>query len=289
MYTCDADVALAVERVEAEAWAEHHLASPAPFAQQFGVAVRRLHGGVLLMASRGDMLALNRALALGFESAVTAEGLSQLRDTYAGAGIDRFLVQWSPKARSARDADFTAAGFRAASRMAKLWRKAERGMRADTTLQIREIGPDDGALYGATVAVGHGVPPEIAAVQAALVGRPGWRHYLALDGQRPVAGAALYVRNGIAWCGFGSTIPEARGRGAHSTLLARRIHDAAAMRCDLVACETMEETTNQPNPSYRNMRRAGFQLAYLRQNWLHGAVHHRSDAPAAESARDPTA
>ena len=261
-------MALALERIEAEAWADHHVAAPPDAVRELGISVHRLDGGVALLASRGNLLFLNRVLALGCTSTFSAGRLPELLVLYDRAGVLRFVVQWSPCAQSVVDSDFRAAGFRDVSRQAKLWRRPDPAARADTTLEIREVGPNEATLFGETVRLVYDGPRVLASMQSAIVGRPGWRHYLAFDGPRPVAGGALFVHERIAWCGFGATIPEARGRGAHSALLAVRVRDAAAMRCELVVCETAEETTDRPNPSYRNMRRAGFNLAYLRTNWL---------------------
>jgi hypothetical protein len=48
----------------------------------------------------------------------------------------------------------------------------------------------------------------------------------------------------------------------------RRIRGAAVLGCTWVASETAEETPERPNPSYRNMRRAGFEVVYMRENYV---------------------
>jgi hypothetical protein len=78
----------------------------------------------------------------------------------------------------------------------------------------------------------------------------------------------MYLVNGIAWLGFGSTLEDARGRGAQSAMFAERLRDAAVLGCRFAFTETGEETSDAPNASYRNMLRAGFRLAYHRPNWV---------------------
>jgi hypothetical protein len=106
---------------------------------------------------------------------------------------------------------------------------------------------------------------------ASMVGRAGWQHYLAWDGSRPVAAAALYVRDGAGWLGMASTLPAARRRGAQGALMAQRIEDGRALGCRWLVTETGEDTPARPNPSYRNMIRAGFALAYHRENVMPSA------------------
>jgi len=42
-----------------------------------------------------------------------------------------------------------------------------------------------------------------------------------------------------------------------------------ALGCKWFVTETGEETADEPNPSYHNMLRSGFELAYLRPNYVH--------------------
>jgi hypothetical protein len=60
-----------------------------------------------------------------------------------------------------------------------------------------------------------------------------------------------------------------------AAMFARRISDAGAVRnsemvCNRLVTETDTETADRPSPSYRNMVRAGFQLAYNRPNYVWG-------------------
>jgi GNAT superfamily N-acetyltransferase len=96
----------------------------------------------------------------------------------------------------------------------------------------------------------------------------GWRHYLATDGETAVGAAAMYARGAWAWLGLAATLEEARGRGAQSALIARRIADAYAAGVRWLSIETAEDTPERDAPSFRNVVRQGFRVAYLRPNWL---------------------
>jgi len=50
--------------------------------------------------------------------------------------------------------------------------------------------------------------------------------------------------------------------------MARRIADGIKLGCRHLVSETGEETPEEPNPSYRNMLRTGFELVYARRNWI---------------------
>jgi len=50
--------------------------------------------------------------------------------------------------------------------------------------------------------------------------------------------------------------------------MARRLHDGTALGCRWFVTETGEDLAAKPNPSYHNMLRVGFRLAYQRPNYL---------------------
>ena len=53
--------------------------------------------------------------------------------------------------------------------------------------------------------------------------------------------------------------------------MARRIRDGADLGCRWLVTETGEDTPHHPNPSYHNMLRTGFLLAYQRPELRRGA------------------
>jgi len=266
-------LARSIEGIEAEAWRRHQSASPTSVRQRYGIEVRDLAGGVALIAASGPV-GMNRVLGLGLAQPFDDETLDAVIDVYRSVGVPRFLLLPSPRAKGIDEAHLLRRGFVQPSRMAKLFRRPDSSASALTALEINTISRSEADVYGRVVAAGHDDPPDLAAAHAATIGMPQWRHYLAYDRDgAAVAGATLFWSDAIAWCGFSSTLPAARGRGAHSALLARRIRDAAQLGCTLVACETVEETEARPNPAYRNMRRAGFEVAYMRPNLVYRVDH----------------
>jgi hypothetical protein len=113
------------------------------------------------------------------------------------------------------------------------------------------------------------MPAGFGPLVSGLLGRPGWHHYAAFDGEQLVATGAVSIWNGIDMLGFGATLPSHRGRGAQGALMARRIRDGIALGCRWLTTETGEDTPGQSNPSYRNMLRTGFRLAYVRPNYIY--------------------
>src|SRR5690349_6313079 len=147
--------------------------------------------------------------------------IDRIVDLYRPHGV-RFAVQLSPTAQPAALPTWLAArGIQRGDSWLKFIRGVEPPPAARTDLRIAAIGPEFAAAYAETISTVFEMPPLFRPWAQANIGRPGWRHYLAFDGDQPVATAALFVRDGIGWLGEAGTLPVARGRGAQSALLAR--------------------------------------------------------------------
>ena len=260
-----------MERIEAEAWAQLHLGLPPDFRSRMGIEVRRYGSAVSLLTRGADVASGNRTIGLGFDTELTDEQLVTIAATYAAAGIPRWLVEWSPDARPPNAVDlFARHGGRAMTPTVKLWQSIPGVLPTarETELRVVEIGADAAATFEAIVAEPLGVPPAVAPGIRSTVGHEQWHFYLALDGARPIAGAAMFVLEDGAWLGLSATTASERGRGAQTALLSRRLHDARTLGCAWVTADTQPETADRPNPSYRNMCRAGMSVLYHRPKYL---------------------
>ncbi|HKW12556.1 MAG TPA: hypothetical protein VJO33_19365 [Gemmatimonadaceae bacterium] len=269
-------LAAEIELVEAEAWAELQLSLAPEFRKQYGIQVQRVGGAVLLLATGSSTLAINRVIGLGFTTPLNECQLDGIIAAYASAGVERFVIQWSPEAIPLEATEwFAQRGYRLVSKNVKVYRRAgalPNDPTIDSRLRVKQIGPEDAETFERIVARPLGVPEGLGPGIRSTIGRREWRFYLVHDDARPIAGAALYTRGKHAWCGLGATIESDRKRGAQTALLARRLSDAAALGCEWVSADTVAETADRPNSSYRNMRRVGFSELYERPNFL---VQHR--------------
>ena len=259
-----------LERSETAAWGDFYRAASAESIERCGLQVSGPDGPLIAMASAADVLGLNRVVGLGMGKTVAAQDIRDLIDRYTAAGVPRFFVQLGPQAEGP---DLTALlvqhGFRHYNNWVKLYRDASPPPEVATDLVVREIDRDAAADFGRIVADCFGWPEATAGWVADLVGRSGWLHYMAYDGTTPVATAALYIYHDYAWVDFATTLSEYRGRGAQGALLARRIEDARQQGCLYTVVETAEETPQKSAPSFRNMRRYGFEEAYVRPNYIY--------------------
>jgi GNAT superfamily N-acetyltransferase len=138
---------------------------------------------------------------------------------------------------------------------------------AQSDLDVVKIGPDRAQDFTAVVLQGFEMPEWSAPLAANVVGRPGWSCYVAYADGEPAGAGALHVHEDTGWLGFAATLPQFRGRGAQSAILAARIEDARRQGCARVSTETGELDADRPSNSYRNIIRAGFREAGVRANW----------------------
>lgn len=259
------------ERIEMDYWRDWFEAAPPEVAARHGISAEPSEGCVLLLMPRVDVLSFNRVVGLGLEKPVSEAQLDGIAARYRTAGAPRYFVPLSPAAEPAEVRDWLLArGLTRFNRWAKLERDVETPVpEVRTDARIEEIGPEHAAHTGRILREGFGFPlDDLEPWMAALVGRKNWRHYLAFDGEEPVGTASLYVKGEWASLGFAATLPQARGRGVQSALVARRIADAKAMGCRCLSLETAEDKPDKPAPSFHNVTRLGFRIAYFRDNYL---------------------
>jgi GNAT superfamily N-acetyltransferase len=246
-----ADVPPDLERAEAGAL----LDTVAAVGGRHGFEATSLGDAVCVVAREVPAPELNRALGVGEDT-----DLGALQAFYAGTP---HLVSCSDGAVAA----LRARGYEPGYAWMKFVRAAEPDASARTDLRLEVVGADRAGDFAAAVVGGFGMPARMAGVAASVVGRPGWTCLVAYDAARPVGAGALFVTGDQGWLGLGATLPDARGRGAQSAILAARVRLAAGQGAATVTTETGVREPGRPEPSYRNILRAGFEEAYERPNW----------------------
>lgn len=263
------ETAQLVEIGEGEAGADMVLSAPADVAANIGTRVERVGSAIVLITEQVDIMLFNRVIGLGVMEPATEAMVDAIVTLYQNAGLRNFAVQLSPTAQpSALPAWLEARGLPPRDNWAKVYRGVESPPMIRTDLRLECISPEHAAAFASVACTAFGMPDTLRSWFAASVGLPGWRHYLAWDGDLPVATGALFIRGGVGWLGMGSTLPSHRRQGAQGALMAQRIRDGIELGCHWLITETGEDSPSRPNPSYHNMVRTGFELAYQRPNYI---------------------
>jgi GNAT superfamily N-acetyltransferase len=189
---------------------------------------------------------VNRITGLG-----SGERLDEILSFYGGLGLRPWL-EVTPGVELSADAallDFQSVLYGAAS------------ADVEPLLPVRET--DDSGATARLLLDAFGVPPDIAerhspALAQATRRTSGRMFVVDFDG-RPAAGAILTIRDAVGYLTMAGTLPEFRGRGCQSALIAARIAAAA-----VAGCELMVATAAFGSVSQRNIERGGLRVAYTK-------------------------
>ena len=262
-----------LENAEFDACIDLYRAVPEEIRVAQAVEVHEV-GAETCMSCRGIEPAslFRRAVGLGVGRAATPAELDDVL-AHMNARVLRYAIPVAEASQPAALASWLEArGFTRGYAWMKFCRACDDPPHVETALDIRVVGRDSAAAFGHVVAEGFGLPPLVAPWVGALAGRPNWICVMAFAEGVPVAAGAVHVRGDHAWLGLAATLPSHRGHGAQGALLARRIAEAKARGARVAVTETGERLPDKPSNSYRNILRAGFEEAYLRQNYLSPAT-----------------
>jgi GNAT superfamily N-acetyltransferase len=262
-------VSAIAERTERRALAELHAGAGDDVRRRLGLTLETVGSALVSVAADDPGILINRTIGLGVDEAATQPALQRIVARYATAGVGRYYLHVQPAARPPELRGWlTEAGLEPGRGWARFVRGAGPSPGARTDLALRRVGPEHGEDFARIVAEGFGMSSGTIPLLAALAGRSPWQVFLAFDGAEPAAAAALLVDGDAAWFDWAATRPEFRRRGCQGALLSRRVEAALEAGCRRMFTETGEAAPGDPQHSYRNILRAGFELLDVRENWV---------------------
>jgi hypothetical protein len=198
---------------------------------------------------------LNRVHLCGAEEGMSAESVRRLIAFFADHGVQRFFVWLSPgpdmdnARRLLNESGFSRNPWTGYPTMCRV---GPATFHVNTDLDIRQVGP------GEIAAPGIRLDGTLWPNYVTSAGKKGFFHYMAFDGDRPVAIGALCLFEDIGYLFTAATGEGDRKRGAQQALIAARVARAEAQGTSILVSETLHMLEH----SYRNLRRAGFVEAY---------------------------
>jgi GNAT superfamily N-acetyltransferase len=198
---------------------------------------------------------LNRIYLCGTEAGLRPDGLDGLIELFAAAGVKRFFVWLSP----GPDMDVVRGWLteRGITRVRwtgypTLCRSGHSPVLFKTDFEIREVSAAE--IEAARDQLGDTPRPDYTGA----AGKQGFFHYMAFDGNRPVAIAALCLFEDLGYLMAAATAETHRKRGAQQALIAKRVERAEQIGCSILVSETLTMLEH----SLRNLQRAGFHEVY---------------------------
>ena len=256
------ELARRIERVATDFCAERMAGIAAQAGNPFGVRIQELDGGGTLLAAAGLPLDwMNTAYGV-----YTADACEQALRIFTELGVSpRFhmLPGRFPEVAGC----LSAAGLAHTGFVCSLYgRPSTAEPRAAPGISVRRVATAtiDGFLD--TFMEGFETPVEIREGSKANMRhwaeRESFRLFLCEYEGRAAGTGVLYVDDGIGYLAAAATVPEFRGRGGQTALIARRIEEAVAAGCDLITGQAEFGSTSQ-----HNMERAGLRIAFTKAVW----------------------
>jgi GNAT superfamily N-acetyltransferase len=258
------------EQLEKAVLEDLHQGAPTEVAQQLGLRSFTVDGAFVSVAGAlPGAIVVNRTIGLGLAAPATEDAIRDIMKAYVDAGVKRYFVHAHPDSVPRLLPHWLRT---AGLEQARSWRKFERPPDPpkafrETQLEIREVGQEHGEDFARIACPAFDLGDAAVPWLAELPGRPGWHIFMSFEGDAPVGTGALFVRDGLAWFDWGATAPAFRRRGSQGALLARRIAHARELGCRKLLTCTGEAVPGDPQHSYGNILKAGFQEGIIRDNF----------------------
>jgi GNAT superfamily N-acetyltransferase len=225
------------------------------------VALLKVAGGYAFCC--GPDYPVNQIVGMGLYDEVTAADLDQLEDFFRSRGVPCSVVL-SPLAHASLRAMLGERGYSIAEFNTVLIRRIQpdEPFSPPTGIVIERVTDDTIGPWMGSIA--KGFEQDIVVAESVFGGfavLPGALPFLARIEDKVVGGCGGRVIPEARIAAFfgTATLPEYRGRGVQSALIAKRLHEAA-----LAGCEYAVVSTNPGSGSQRNMERRGFHVAYTK-------------------------
>jgi hypothetical protein len=263
---------LLAERIERAALLDLYQATPCATRAQLGWRLETMGTALVSLAEREPNILLNRVIGLGVEAPEHPGTVEAIAQRYAAAGINEFFLHLCPDAQppALRDGVIQAGLIKSRGWM-KFLREPVAPPDVSSDLHVQRIGVAHAEAFARIAAPAFDLSEAALPLIAALADRPGWHLYLSFDGDIPAGAGAMFVQDEVAYFEWGATLPAYRRRGGQGAVMAQRIRDAVTLGCRWLTTMTGEAVDGDPQHSYHNILRMGFQPTYLRENYS-GAV-----------------
>ncbi len=205
----------------------------------------------------------NQMVGMGLYGEVTAGDVDRLEQFFRSRGVPSTIVV-SPLADMSLPALLGERGYRIAEFNSVLIRRIRSGEPFDPPagIVIERVTPQTAGPWMRAIAKGFSQEITVAEdVFGGFAALPGALAFLArIDGEVVGGCGGRIIPEARIAALFGTaTLPEFRGRGVQSALMALRLHEAAK-----AGCEYAVVSTNPGSGSQRNMERRGFRVAYTK-------------------------
>jgi hypothetical protein len=250
-----------LDRFEMQIMREFMAVAPADLIERENLKLDECEDGV------GAIMFFSRWTRLGLDRPATRETISKVLAWMRANGGSACSIDLSPQAAPDElrnwlsELDVVDSG----ARIVTFWRV--NGLHVENVecdFEIREVGAEAAEHFEIIHRGAMSGWRNLTPILHGIVGRKGWRCYVAYRANKPVACAAMFADGGISWRGIAATLPKFQGKGTHAALVARMTRDALESGAHILMAQTFRRDLMQPARSEGNLFRAGYTLSHIR-------------------------
>lgn len=258
---------LDAERSEQLVWSKLYNVNDDESGKELGLSSHKYLDADCLMMTRIPAWFFNRVIGLGLEQTVAEEDIDKLVQLYHENGVP-IGISLCPEIQNEQFIRWlTNRNFSIVNHWVKMVRDTSPPRPANCDLRVEPVGRDQAKIAADIIIAGFELPELLKPIFSSFVCADFNRSYIAWEGDTPAAVGILSLVDEIGHLNSAATLPEFRGRGAQSAIMARRIQDGIKLGCKSFVTETWDPG-GEVNHSYNNMLRQGFNLVYRRPNWV---------------------
>lgn len=261
-------LSLQSERIEIAELLDIHHAAPPETKNRIGLHLEKVGGAYVSIAKNENSILLNRVIGLGVESAESKETISEIVNIYKKENIKRYFIHLHPESKPSQLREWL---LEAGLKKGRGWQKFKRypvnppDLKSD--LRLLKIDKRNAEDHGRIACMCFDLSDECITLIASRVGRPNWHVFMTFEGEIAAGSGSIFIKDKFGWLDFGATLPEFRGRGSQGLLLSKRVQSCIELNCEMMFTTTGEAVEGDPQHSYKNILRAGFEPFYLRENY----------------------
>jgi hypothetical protein len=271
--TIPADLAAQLEAADINAWRDMYAAAPAAFAQRFQLEMLQVGDVVLTRCPGIPFIHFNCVFNLGLHAPASEQQLDAVLAHYQAANVHSFAIYSTPHYQPAQlPAWLAARNLRVIGGWERIYRDnaalAENAIDLPATSHIEHVTRETAPEWAAYLDSSYGLPTTPWLL--ALVGRPGWHHYmLRVDGQIHAVRTMYLHSDKLAWLGIDSPVPGimAPSYDVDAQLCQAIIHDGLRLGARYFVADIEAPTAEMNTPAYRNFEALGFRRPYFRSHY----------------------
>ncbi len=261
-----------IESAEIAAWVDMIAAAPPEFAAAHGLSLAREGEVMMVRCKTIPFVHFVCVLNAGLLTPLTDGAIDRITQHFEQAGVRGFTFFAVPASQPADlAAKLERRGFKPNGGWDRITRGHEPLAAADTCspdLAVERVTSDTAAEWAAFIDRVYGLPTSPWLL--ALVGRPGWHHYLVRRAGGIAAVRSLYRHyDGTAWLGIDAPVPGVMAPSFEldAALCRAIVRDGLAAGVRRFVTDIELPSPTMDTPAYRDFAALGFERVYLRRHF----------------------